>query len=41
VRHREIGMTFTPQYDPRRFDEPRYFYGPVRTYARYETWYDD
>ena len=40
VRHREISMTFSPESDPRRFDEPRYYPGPVRSYPRYATWCD-
>lgn len=40
VRHREIAMTFSPETDPRRYDEPRYYWGQVRTYPRYRTWYD-
>lgn len=40
VRHREIAMTYGSQFDPRRLDEPRYYWGPERSYPRYRTWYD-
>jgi hypothetical protein len=35
VRHRELEMGYPLRFDPRVLDEPRYFYGPVRTYARF------
>lgn len=35
VRHRELRMGYPSSFDPRVLDEPRYFYGPVRTYARF------
>jgi hypothetical protein len=36
VRHRSLGRAYAFGFDPRtRDDEPRYFYGPARTYARF------
>jgi hypothetical protein len=35
VRHRELRMGYPYSFDPRLLDEPNYFYGPVRTYARF------
>ena len=35
VRHRELRMGYPSSFDPRTADEPHYFYGPVRTYARF------
>jgi len=36
VRHRELRAGYPSSFDPRTRDyEPDYFYGPVRTYARF------
>jgi hypothetical protein len=35
VRHREVLMAYPSSFDPRERDEPNYFYGRVRTYARF------
>src|SRR5438270_10684157 len=35
VRHREMRMGYPSSFDPRTAGEPPYFYGPVRTYARF------
>src|ERR1700730_644670 len=35
ARHREPGMGDPSSFDPRVMDEPHYFYGAVRTYARF------
>src|SRR3979490_2264427 len=35
VRHRELRMGYPYSFDPRILEEPHYFYGPVRTYARF------
>jgi hypothetical protein len=35
VRHRELRMGYPYSFDPRIMDEPHYFYGTVRTYARF------
>jgi hypothetical protein len=40
VRHRELRMGYPSSFDPRVKDEPHYFYGPVRTYARFGTFAD-
>jgi hypothetical protein len=36
VRHRELRQSYASGFDPREREEPRYSYGAVRTYARYE-----
>ncbi|MGY4626731.1 hypothetical protein [Bradyrhizobium sp. USDA 4486] len=35
VRHRSLGQAYSYAFDPRTRDEPHYYYGRVRTYARY------
>jgi hypothetical protein len=35
VRHREVLMGFPHTFDPRVDNEPRYFYGRMRTWPRY------
>ena len=35
VRHRELRMGYPYSFDPRVRDEPHYYYGPVRKYARF------
>ena len=35
VRHNELRMGYPSSFDPRVQQEPRYFYGAVRSYARY------
>lgn len=36
VRHRTLERAYSYAFDPRtKSDDPHYFYGPVRTYARY------
>ena len=35
VRHNVLRMGYHSSFDPRVYQEPRYFYGAVRTYARY------
>jgi hypothetical protein len=32
-------MTYGPYFDPRLRDEPRYYWGPVRSFPRYQTFY--
>jgi hypothetical protein len=39
VRHRQLAMTYGPYFDPRLRDEPRYYWGPVRSFPRYQTFY--
>lgn len=39
VRHRQLAMTYGPYLDPRERDEPRYYWGPVKRFARYQTVY--
>jgi hypothetical protein len=36
VRHRELRQSYASGFDPRERDEPRYSYGALRTYARFE-----
>lgn len=36
VRHRELRMGFASSSDPREHDEPTYYYGAVKSYARFE-----
>jgi hypothetical protein len=36
VRHRELRQYYSYALDPRERDEPRYTYGAMRTYARFE-----
>ena len=36
VRHRELRQSYASTLDPRERDEPRYSYGAMKTYARYE-----
>lgn len=36
VRHRTLERAYSSSFDPRtRNEDPQYFYGPVRTYARF------
>ncbi|MGY3499901.1 hypothetical protein ACVWYJ_000520 [Bradyrhizobium sp. USDA 4471] len=35
VRHRSLEQAYSYAFDPRTRDEPHYYYGRVRTYARY------
>lgn len=35
VRHRSLEQAYSYALDPRTRDEPNYYYGRVRTYARY------
>ncbi|MGY4234674.1 hypothetical protein ACVIIW_003621 [Bradyrhizobium sp. USDA 4449] len=35
VRHRSLEQSYSYTLDPRTRDEPRYSYGPARTYVRY------
>ncbi len=35
VRHRTLEQAYSYTFDPRTRDEPHYYYGGVRTYARY------
>ncbi|MDQ8732551.1 hypothetical protein [Bradyrhizobium sp. LHD-71] len=39
VRHRQLAMTYGPYFDPRERDEPRYYWGAVRSFPRYQTVY--
>jgi hypothetical protein len=39
VRHRQLGQYYASGFDPREREEPRYSYGAVRTYARFERRY--
>jgi hypothetical protein len=36
VRHRELRQAYAANFDPREKDEPQYYYGAVKTYARFE-----
>src|ERR1700692_3873027 len=36
VRHRELRQYYASSFDPREREEPRYAYGAVRAYARFE-----
>ncbi len=36
VRHRELRMGYSSDFDPRVLDEPHYYYGATKTYARFE-----
>jgi hypothetical protein len=36
VRHRSLRQYYESSFDPRERDEPRYAYGAVKTYARFE-----
>jgi hypothetical protein len=36
VRHRSLRQYYESSFDPRERDEPRYAYGSVKTYARFE-----
>lgn len=35
VRHKSLHQAYSYGFDPRTRDEPNYYYGGVRTYARY------
>jgi hypothetical protein len=37
VRHRQLEMSYGYLLDPRQRDEPRYFWGRTRNFARYQT----
>jgi hypothetical protein len=39
VRHKQLAMSYGPYFDPRQRDEPRYYWGPVRSFPRYQTVY--
>lgn len=39
VRHRQLAMTYGPYFDPRERDEPHYYWGPMRSFPRYQTVY--
>lgn len=39
IRHRQLAMSYGPYLDPRQRDEPRYYWGPVRSFPRYQTFY--
>ena len=36
VRHRQLAMTYGYGLDPRRREEPHYYWGPVRSFPRYQ-----
>lgn len=36
VRHRQLEAAYSYTFDPRLRDEPHYYYGPRKTYARFE-----
>jgi hypothetical protein len=40
VRHRELRAGYPSDFDPRAFDGPHYFYGGVKTYARFGSFAD-
>src|SRR5262249_12097229 len=37
VRHPQLAMTYGWQLDPRRREEPHYYWGSVRAFPRYQT----
>ena len=39
VRHRELRQYYASSFDPRERDEPRYSYGAMKTYARFEKYF--
>jgi hypothetical protein len=41
VHHRELGMRYSSGLDPRTRGEPTYYYGAMRTYARFERWHPE
>ncbi len=38
VRHRALGRAYPSGFDPRTKEEPHYYYGAMRTHARFERW---
>jgi hypothetical protein len=40
VRHRELRQSYASSLDPREKDEPRYSYGAMKTYARFENQFE-